>query len=362
MEKLSLDRMPPGVGFVPKDDVIIEHYLKKKITGNDKDIGFIPEIEFYKYEPWDLPNKSGIDSRDQEWFFFNTLIPKHQNGSKKNRTTKKGFWKTTGKDKEIKFRGSLIGMKKILVYRTPNEEGTKWVMHEYHTTQEEFDGEHPGQKAFVLCRLINKEAESNEGGSAKSDVTVPVQSNNYNYHNADVAKNQAAELTSTEIDFCVAEPLNVYNVSSPGDSPSSPNNIAVDKETLKNMASYTDNGSCGGSDANAQASENSQDVVDQDLDKSETFETGFIHPLGLYCNSLSPSTLTSVTPAVSSPTIAEASANDLNDYYWRQFMLNWPHPTAYEYWDLGHNNGSCGGSDANAEAYSYFINPYSIYY
>ena len=91
------------------------------------------------------------------------------------------------------------------------------------------------QKAFVLCRLFNNEEKSNKGGSAKSkpalaplspalglqveshqtsiqscyseisdemmsDVTLPVQSNNNNnYHNADIAKYQAAELTYTEV-------------------------------------------------------------------------------------------------------------------------------------------------------------------
>ena len=56
MEKLSLDYLPPGVRFSPKDKEVIELYLKKKITGNDKDTWFIPEIEFYKDEPWDLPS------------------------------------------------------------------------------------------------------------------------------------------------------------------------------------------------------------------------------------------------------------------------------------------------------------------
>ena len=42
----------------------------------------------------------------------------------------------------------------------------------------------------------------------------------------------------------------------------------------------------------------------------EAFETGFVHPPGPYCNSFSPSTLTSVTPSVSSPTIAEASLKE----------------------------------------------------
>ena len=56
MEKLSLDHLPPGVRFSPKDKEVIELYLKKKITGNDKDTWFIPEIEFYKDDPWDLPS------------------------------------------------------------------------------------------------------------------------------------------------------------------------------------------------------------------------------------------------------------------------------------------------------------------
>ncbi|XP_075649389.1 uncharacterized protein LOC142619911 isoform X2 [Castanea sativa] len=372
MEKLSLE-LPPGYRFSPKDKELIEDFLKPKITGNDKKIYFVTEIEFYEHEPWDLQHKSGIDSKDQEWFFFNTPSWKH--GSKRNRATREGFWKTTGKDKEIRSREGLIGMKKILVYhrgRTPNGEGTKWVMHEYRTTQEEFDGNHPGQ-AFVLCRLFNNEEESNEGGFAKSDVTVPVQSNNYNYHNADVAKNQVAELTSNEDYFNVAELLDMSNVPSPGHTPSSLSPIALDvltpgiaeDSTLINPLNNLDNGSCGGSDANAQ--------VDQDLDMSEAaLQTGYIYLPGPCCNSLSPSTLNDYNAGVAKKKAAELTSNE--DYFNVAELLDMSNvpsprhtpsslspialdvltPSIAEDSTLINplnnlDNGSCGGSDANAQ-------------
>ena len=53
MGKLSLD-LPPGFRFSPTDKELIERFLKRKITGNDKEIYFVPEIEFYKLEPWDI--------------------------------------------------------------------------------------------------------------------------------------------------------------------------------------------------------------------------------------------------------------------------------------------------------------------
>ena len=91
------------------------------------------------------------------------------------------------------------------------------------------------QKAFVLCRLFNNEEKSNKGGPAKSkpalapvspalevqaetyqtrnqscyaeisdqmmpDATEAVQCNNHkDYHNEDVAENQVAEVTSSEV-------------------------------------------------------------------------------------------------------------------------------------------------------------------
>ncbi|KAK7856335.1 hypothetical protein CFP56_023720 [Quercus suber] len=41
----------------------------------------------------------------------------------------------------------------------------------------------------------------------------------------------------------------------------SQNNLAVDDETLKNVASFMDNGSCGGSGAHAQSEQEYQGLV-----------------------------------------------------------------------------------------------------
>ena len=113
--------------------------------------------------------KSGIATEDQEWFFFTEQGLKHQNDNPKkrkrgqkqelvNRQTKAGFWKSTGPDREIESGESLIGMKKTLVFhRGSNKKEekarrTNWVMHEYRTTQKDFDGKHPGQVGF--CNSI----------------------------------------------------------------------------------------------------------------------------------------------------------------------------------------------------------------
>lgn len=71
---------------------------------------------------------------EKEWYFFSLKDRKYPTGLRTNRATEAGYWKTTGKDKEIFNSGMVVGTKKTLVFykgRAPRGEKTNWVMHEY---------------------------------------------------------------------------------------------------------------------------------------------------------------------------------------------------------------------------------------
>lgn len=166
---MELRTLPLGFRFHPTDEELVTHYLKGKITGQiNSEAEVIPEIDVCTCEPWDLPDKSIIQSDDPEWFFFAPKDRKYPNGSRSNRATEAGYWKATGKDRIIKSKGDkrkqhTIGMKKTLVFhrgRAPKGERTGWIMHEYRTTEPQFDSGEQG--GYVLYRLFRKQEEKTE--------------------------------------------------------------------------------------------------------------------------------------------------------------------------------------------------------
>lgn len=159
--------LAPGFRFHPTDEELVRYYLRRKVCGKPFRFDAISDVDVYKVEPWDLPDLSKLKSRDLEWYFFSALDKKYGNGSRTNRATEKGYWKTTGKDRTVHHRSQEVGMKKTLVYhsgRAPKGERTNWVMHEYRLIDQELEKAGIIQDAFVLCRIFRKSGSGPKNG------------------------------------------------------------------------------------------------------------------------------------------------------------------------------------------------------
>lgn len=151
--------LPPGFRFHPTDEELITHYLSPKVLDTNFSARAMGEVDLNKCEPWDLPWRAKMG--EKEWYFFCVRDRKYPTGLRTNRATESGYWKATGKDKEIYKGKSLVGMKKTLVFyrgRAPKGEKTNWVMHEFR-----LDGKYSvynlpktAKNEWVVCRVFNK--------------------------------------------------------------------------------------------------------------------------------------------------------------------------------------------------------------
>lgn len=152
--------LPPGFRFHPTDEEIITHYLTEKVMNSIFCASAIGEVDLNKVEPWDLPKKAKMG--EKEWYFFCQRDRKYPTGMRTNRATESGYWKATGKDKEIyKGKNSLVGMKKTLVFykgRAPKGEKSNWVMHEYRLEGKFSYYSLPkvARDEWVVCRIFHK--------------------------------------------------------------------------------------------------------------------------------------------------------------------------------------------------------------
>ncbi|KAF9607862.1 hypothetical protein IFM89_003566 [Coptis chinensis] len=146
--------LPPGFRFYPSDEELVCHYLYRKITNENLSKGTMVEVDLHTCEPWQLPDVAKLGAN--EWYFFSFRERKYATGLRTNRATVSGYWKATGKDRQIfsSITRSLVGMRKTLVFyrdRAPHGIKTGWIMHEFR-----LEITAVSSKDWVLCRVFHK--------------------------------------------------------------------------------------------------------------------------------------------------------------------------------------------------------------
>ncbi|XP_022772407.1 NAC domain-containing protein 71-like [Durio zibethinus] len=165
--------LPPGFRFHPTDEELVGYYLKRKTEGLEIELEVVPVIDLYKFDPWELPEKSFLPKRDLEWFFFCPRDRKYPNGSRTNRATKAGYWKATGKDRKVLCQSAVTGYRKTLVFyrgRAPLGDRTDWVMHEYRLSDGPAQGS-TNQGAFALCRVVKRNEQKKNDAHREPKAT-----------------------------------------------------------------------------------------------------------------------------------------------------------------------------------------------
>ncbi|XAR68313.1 hypothetical protein NMG60_11003396 [Bertholletia excelsa] len=167
-------QLPPGFRFHPTDEELITYYLLKKVLDGSFCCSAIAEVDLNKSEPWELPQRAKMG--EKEWYFYSLRDRKYPTGLRTNRATEAGYWKATGKDREIysSKTSSLVGMKKTLVFyrgRAPKGDKSNWVMHEFR-----LDGKfayhylYGGSKdEWVISRVFQKSCSAVLTGAGKKN-------------------------------------------------------------------------------------------------------------------------------------------------------------------------------------------------
>ncbi|WOG86797.1 hypothetical protein DCAR_0206015 [Daucus carota subsp. sativus] len=151
----------PGYRFNPFDHELIVHYLLRKVNKQRLPHNKIKEVELYKYNPEEITNQGLVE---KEWYFFTPRDRKYKNGNRPNRAAGDGYWKATGADKKVSYKGEIVGYRKALVFyqgKAPKGDKTNWIMHEFRVqSPTERARTHDGDMRlddWVLCRIYKKD-------------------------------------------------------------------------------------------------------------------------------------------------------------------------------------------------------------
>ncbi|KAH6811333.1 hypothetical protein C2S53_004487 [Perilla frutescens var. hirtella] len=166
-------KLPIGFRFHPTDEELLIHYLKRKVLSLPLPATVIPEFEAFQFNPWDLPG----DLKEKRYFFCKRKR-NCMNKCSSNFSTDCGYWKSTGRDKQIMsaVNNLGIGMKKSYVFYQGRKLKTEWVMQEFSllgSLKTPFLTQRVMMQVgdWVVCRLYQREKRRprNHGAVANSN-------------------------------------------------------------------------------------------------------------------------------------------------------------------------------------------------
>ncbi|KAL4277776.1 hypothetical protein GQ457_03G008720 [Hibiscus cannabinus] len=165
--------LPAGYRFKPRDEELVDFYLKRKIYNKPLPPNIFRDVDLYNHDPYILTEMNDNASSNgvvTEWYFFTQRNRRHPNDKRPVRTAGDGYWKSTGTIKHVLSKGEEIGLKRSLVFfrgKSPKGEKTDWLMHEYLLT----NAPPPDMVQVILCLpsfRYEKLLENNQGTKVKT--------------------------------------------------------------------------------------------------------------------------------------------------------------------------------------------------
>ncbi|KAL1539914.1 NAC domain-containing protein 83-like [Salvia divinorum] len=161
-------KLPIGFRFHPTDEELLIHYLKRKVLSLPLPANVIPELEAFQFNPWDLPG----DLKEKRYFFCKR---------KRNLVNKCGYWKSSGRDKQIAASESnnVIGIKKSFVFYQDRKLKTQWVMQEFSLVgflKTPFLNQRLLMQVgdWVVCRLYQRKRKARSPSISKNELGASV--------------------------------------------------------------------------------------------------------------------------------------------------------------------------------------------
>ncbi|PKI54466.1 NAC domain-containing protein 17-like [Punica granatum] len=190
---------PPGFRFHPTDEELILYYLKRKICRKKLRLNIIAELDVYKWDPEELPGHSILKTGDRQWYFFSARDRKYPNGARSNRATRHGYWKATGKDRNITSNSRSVGVKKTLVFyqgKAPSGQRSNWVMHEYTLDEEELKRCKNAKDYYALYKVYKKSGAGPKNGE---QYGAPFREEEWADDDSEVVKTVGEEILPTQL-------------------------------------------------------------------------------------------------------------------------------------------------------------------